>query len=359
MQGATSVVEALDVPVRLAQRHPERFGVSFSRRCGIPGPTCPGRSCRPSGTKRAPSSRDCAGWRKQKTSLCPMGRARRRPSVAAVSMAGATIPELRASTTLRHRFRDFVYEMRVLPQPMARQTGLSLPRSTMGRTLRNSRTMTDRELSGLSSNLARTRWRNVICARPRPPYLSLKRASRAGWGWGGARDQYQAGLARRGVTGQAAEKVADFLGSRGWSAEAFGGAGAGTRAAARKPTQNSTRSWSPLATSYAPTFDPARSRTAGANAPVIVPRRRPAWSKATSLGPTITRFAVVIDPLARPAAPRSSSRGDSAGWREAPGVLGSRTGSGAPATAVLSTITGFSVRRHRSSVCEPSWPQLR
>jgi AcrR family transcriptional regulator len=103
---ADGLAEALDVPVRFSQQRPAAFAVLFPP---APDPrphfaneklnevrseasTLIGRLQRlaeRSGTALPADSRSAAAF------------------VAGISMAGAFVPELRASTTLRHRFQDF------------------------------------------------------------------------------------------------------------------------------------------------------------------------------------------------------------------------------------------------------------
>lgn len=105
LEQAESIEEALDVPVRLAQTRPAYFELLFPH----------GRDSRPhmaskelravQETARELIARIGRVAERQATALPEDARVRA-ALIAGISMASATVPELKASTTLRHQFQE-------------------------------------------------------------------------------------------------------------------------------------------------------------------------------------------------------------------------------------------------------------
>lgn len=103
---ADSVERSLDVPVRLAQESPARFELLFPQ----------ARDSRSHMSSRElrevrQQARDLLGRlervAEKQAGALPEDAKQRAAFLAGVSMAGATVPELKASTTLRHQWQEF------------------------------------------------------------------------------------------------------------------------------------------------------------------------------------------------------------------------------------------------------------
>lgn len=103
---ARSIEEALDVPVRLAQKEPAQFELLFPQ-------TRDTRAHMSSKelSKIRDEARELLGRleriAERQAAALPEDAKARAAFLAGVSMAGATVPELRASTTLRHQWQEF------------------------------------------------------------------------------------------------------------------------------------------------------------------------------------------------------------------------------------------------------------
>lgn len=105
LERAESLEAALDVPVRLAQLKPAHFELLFPQ----------GRDARPHMASKEiraiqETARELIGRlgrvaERQSTALPEDARVRA-ALIAGISMASATVPELKASTTLRHQFQE-------------------------------------------------------------------------------------------------------------------------------------------------------------------------------------------------------------------------------------------------------------
>ena len=106
LEKADSLPEALDVPVRFSQQRPAAFAVLFPP---APDPR-PHFANEKLGDVRA-EARALVGrlqrLAERSGATLPDDSRSAAAFVAGISMAGAFVPELRASTTLRHRFQDF------------------------------------------------------------------------------------------------------------------------------------------------------------------------------------------------------------------------------------------------------------
>lgn len=103
---ADGVSKALDVPVRMAQSARSRFDLLFPQSVD-PREHMNNRELNAL-RERARSTLGCIERVAQaQASALPKAERDRIVFLAGVSMAGATVPELKSSTTLRHRFQNF------------------------------------------------------------------------------------------------------------------------------------------------------------------------------------------------------------------------------------------------------------
>lgn len=106
LAAAQSVEEALDVPVRLAQNETALFDLLFPQGRDKRAHMSSLELSRIQETARELLGRLERVAERQASSL-PEDARSRAAFLTGVSMAGATVPELRASTTLRHRWQEF------------------------------------------------------------------------------------------------------------------------------------------------------------------------------------------------------------------------------------------------------------
>lgn len=106
LASSASVEESLDVPVRLAQSSPAEFELLFPQ---IKDPRAHMSS--PELVRLQEDARALVGRlgrvAERQTGFLSEEARKRAAFLVGVSMAGATVPELKASTTLRHQFQDF------------------------------------------------------------------------------------------------------------------------------------------------------------------------------------------------------------------------------------------------------------
>ena len=103
---AKSTEEALDVPVRLSQSSPAHFELLFPQGKDTRSHMSSAELTEVRETARELLGRLSRVAERQATAL-PRDARSRAAFLAGVSMAGAAVPELRASTTLRHQWQEF------------------------------------------------------------------------------------------------------------------------------------------------------------------------------------------------------------------------------------------------------------
>lgn len=106
LANAETAEEAMDVPVRLSQKSSQRFALLFPG-AEDPRPHMSSKELRAVQAEAHDLLRRIAGVAARQSSALPTDARERAAFLAGVSMAGATIPELRSSTTLRHRWQRF------------------------------------------------------------------------------------------------------------------------------------------------------------------------------------------------------------------------------------------------------------
>lgn len=103
---ADGVSQALDVPVRMAQRSRSRFDLLFPQTID-PRPHMNNRELNTVRERARVTLGRIERVAHAQASVLPTAERDRVVFLAGVSMAGATVPELKSSTTLRHRFQSF------------------------------------------------------------------------------------------------------------------------------------------------------------------------------------------------------------------------------------------------------------
>jgi AcrR family transcriptional regulator len=106
LAAAPGIAEALDVPVRLAQANPAAFELLLSGGGDPPTPFS-GEALRAVRERARQLIGRVERLAKTHSASLPPDAKSAAAFVAAISLAGAVVPELRASTTLRHRWHDF------------------------------------------------------------------------------------------------------------------------------------------------------------------------------------------------------------------------------------------------------------
>jgi AcrR family transcriptional regulator len=126
LEKARDLGEALDVPVRFSQQRPAAFAVLF--------PPAPDPRPHFASEKLAELRGDARGLigrlqrlAERSGALLPDDARSAAAFVAGISMAGAFIPELRASTTLRHRWQDFCLKVPLADEDGANGKGGAAP----------------------------------------------------------------------------------------------------------------------------------------------------------------------------------------------------------------------------------------
>lgn len=114
---AESTEEALDVPVRLSQASPAHFELLFPQAKDTRSHMSSSELTEIRETARELLGRLSRVAERQATAL-PEDARSRAAFLAGVSMAGAAVPELRASTTLRHQWQEFCLGSSRNPAPM-------------------------------------------------------------------------------------------------------------------------------------------------------------------------------------------------------------------------------------------------
>lgn len=117
---ALTAEAALDVPVRLLQTSPAKFELLFPQ-SNDPRSHMSSRALRDARARAQELLSRIERVAAQQSPALPTSSRERAAFLAGVCMAGAAVPELRSSTTLRHRFQRFC--LSEIPSPAGKEPG--------------------------------------------------------------------------------------------------------------------------------------------------------------------------------------------------------------------------------------------